>query len=109
MKQICIARHNDDVAALLGQCQRVMATLRTNPDATELYTNTLMDGITGMDVLNSPTDVEIHLAGQEAFAITLHPDAAQGIDTLVAAALPAAPDGHHAPSPAPHTPKDRRG
>lgn len=110
MKQICIARHTDDVAALLGQCQRVMATLRANPDAEQVYTNTHMDGITGLDVLASPTAVEIHTTGQDSFTITLNPDAIQGIDALVTAALPGPRSAtESAPSPAPHTPKGRRG
>ena len=110
MKQICIARHTDDVAALLGQCERVMATLRANPDLEQVYTNTHMDGVTGLDVLTSPTTIDIHTADQGELTITLTPDAAQGIDALVAAALPERPGKQEtAFAPFPHAPKDRRG
>lgn len=110
MKQICIARHSDDVAALLGQCQRVMASLRANPDTEQVYTNTHMAGITGLDVLTSPTAIDIHTADQENFTITLHPDGTQDIDTLVAAALPRTAESgkNESAPPSPHRPKDGR-
>ncbi len=91
MKQICIARNHDDVAALLGQCERVMSTLRSNPDTEQVYTNTHMDGVTGLDVLTSPTEIDIHTDGQFGRTITLQPDGAHSIDHLVATALQAQP------------------
>lgn len=92
MKQICIARNHDDVAALLGQCERVMSSLRSNPDIEQVYTNTHMDGVTGLDVLTSPTEIEIHASGNKAYTITLQADGANSIDSLVAKAL-AQPEG----------------
>ena len=87
MKQICIARNDEDVAALLGQCERVMAAMKTNPETEQIYTNTHMDGVTGLDVLSSPTDVEIHAGDKAPRTVTLHPDATRGIDAIVADTL----------------------
>ena len=89
MKQICIARNNDDVATLLGQCERVMGALRANPDTEQVYTNTHMDGVTGLDVLSSPTEIDIHTGENTAYTVTLQPDGSRSIDRQVADALQA--------------------
>ena len=100
MKQICIARNNDDVATLLGQCERIMGVMRSNPDADHIYTNTHMETVTGLDVLSSPTDIEIHAGENAAYTISVTPDASRSIDEIVASAMTSAktPDSS-APAP----------
>jgi hypothetical protein len=100
MKQICIARNNDDVATLLGQCERIMGVMRSNPDADHIYTNTHMETVTGLDVLSSPTDIEILAGENPAYTISVTPDGSRGIDAIVTAAMTAAkaPDSS-APAP----------
>ena len=97
MKQICIARNNEDVATLLGQCERIMGVMRSNPDADHIYTNTHMETVTGLDVLSSPTDVEIH-AGAAPYMISLTPDSSRSIDDIVTSAM-------KFPAKAPDTPR----
>lgn len=87
MKQICIARNNEDVATLLGQCERIMGVMRSNPDADHIYTNTHMETVTGLDVLSSPTDVEIHAGTNAPYTISIAPDASRSIDDVVTTAM----------------------
>jgi hypothetical protein len=109
MKQTCIARNNEDVASLLGQCERIMGVMRSNPDADHIYTNTHMETITGLDVLSSPTSVEIHADGKTPYTITLVPDATRSIDESVSAAVSMNHNSDPHPSGrAPQTKKDIR-
>ncbi|MGZ9098014.1 MAG: hypothetical protein ACXW30_06945 [Micavibrio sp.] len=87
MKQTCIARNTEDVASLLGQCERIMGVMRSNPDADHLYTNTHMETVTGLDVLSSPTDVEIHAGNSAPYTISITPDASRSIDEIVTSAM----------------------
>lgn len=87
MKQICIARNTEDVTSLLGQCERIMGVMRSNPDADHIYTNTHMETVTGLDVLSSPTSVEIHAGSNTPYTIAITPDASRSIDEIVTTAM----------------------
>lgn len=102
MKQTCIARNNEDVTSLLGQCERIMGVMRSNPDADHIYTNTHMNTVTGLDVLTSPTNVEIHAGTNAPYTISITPDASRSIDEIVVSAInSAAPQGSDSSTPQP--------
>lgn len=105
MKQICIVRNTEDVTSLLGQCERIMGVMRSNPDADHIYTNTHMETVTGLDVLSSPTNVEIHAGSNTPYTIAITPDASRSIDDIVTAAMNAAASQGSDPS----TPQPNKG
>ena len=102
MKQVCIARNNEDVATLLGQCERIMGVMRSNPDADHIYTNTHMDTVSGLDVLSSPTNVEIHAGTDTPYTVSIAPDASRSIDEIVTTAMKTGTKSVDASGTAPH-------